>query len=203
VSSKRLKVLSASTFALAATVLVVVACVPFGSNRIEPASVESTVIATSVDDWSAVLAKVPDSDTDSPVPPTVLDGTYTKFTFKDGSPVPCSYCPEYASELDLWKLHLDKGIFRIFHELTGEWVVGSFAVSGEQITLKNDPHCPGVAGAYTWRLQDGELTFDVVEDNCPTGLRTVNLDGEPWLSCQPPNEEAAITQHWPAPLGCY
>jgi len=187
VSRMRSKTLRALVLVLAALALIVLACAPLAPAK----------------DWSAVLAQMPGSGQVSQAPPTALDGTYTKFTFKDGSPVPCSYCPEYASELDLWKLNLDRGVFRIFHELTGEWTVGSFAVTGEQLTLSNDPHCPDISGVYTWKLQEGKLFLSVIQDDCSAGLRMANLAGESWFSCQPPNEEAAITQHWPAPLGCY
>jgi hypothetical protein len=32
--------------------------------------------------------------------------------------------------------------------------------------------------------------------------RAMNLANLPWQSCQPPNTEAAITDHWPKPIGC-
>jgi hypothetical protein len=47
-----------------------------------------------------------------------------------------------------------------------------------------------------------KLILNLAEDNCAIGLRAINLTKLPWLSCQPPNREAAITDHWPKPAGC-
>jgi len=33
-------------------------------------------------------------------------------------------------------------------------------------------------------------------------LRAMNLTQHPWLSCRPPNIEAAVTERWPKPEGC-
>ena len=81
--------------------------------------------------------------------------------------------------------------------------MGSFTVSGDQITLFNDPHCIDNVGVYTWKVEAQQLTFEVVEDECADGWRAITFTNYPWESCQPPNAEAAITQHWPAPDGCY
>jgi hypothetical protein len=102
----------------------------------------------------------------------------------------------------VWRLNLDKGIFRVHHEFT-DWVtLGSFSVSGDQIEFFNDPHCFQDTGTYTWKLEDGKLILTVVEDNCGVYLRKQNLVALPWESCQPPSEEAAITDHWPISPGC-
>ena len=70
-------------------------------------------------------------------------------------------------------LHLDKGIFRVFHEISGWRTLGSFTVSGDQIKFFNDPHCTQVVGIYTWKLEEGKLVFEVVEDECFLDLRAV------------------------------
>jgi hypothetical protein len=104
-------------------------------------------------------------------------------------------------------LNLDKGIFRVHHEFT-DWVtIGSFTVSedtvsGGRIEFFNDPHCFQDTGVYAWKQEDGKLTLEVVEDDCGVYLRQQNLVALPWASCQPPSEEAAITNHWPVPPGC-
>jgi hypothetical protein len=102
----------------------------------------------------------------------------------------------------LWKLNLNKGIFRIFHPVTGWKDIGSFFVSGDQLILANDPVCHEVLGVYRWKLEEGRLILNVIEDKCAIGLRAMNLTELPWHSCQPPSREAAITDHWPKPAGC-
>jgi hypothetical protein len=99
-------------------------------------------------------------------------------------------------------LNLEKGIFRVYHEGTGWFTVGSFTVSGDRIEFFNDPHCYQDTGAYAWELEGGELILEAVEDNCGVYLRAQNLVALPWESCQPPETEAAVTDHWPRPLGC-
>jgi hypothetical protein len=61
---------------------------------------------------------------------TALDGTYTKLDPKKAPPVPCRRCPDYVPQGGIWKLNLDKGIFRIFHESTGWRSIGSDVSTG-------------------------------------------------------------------------
>jgi hypothetical protein len=44
--------------------------------------------------------------------------------------------------------------------------------------------------------------LEAAEDECAIGLRAANLSARPWSACQPPNIEAAITDHWLRPAGC-
>ena len=154
--------------------------------------------------WSELLQCTP-YPYSTPLPPaaaTALDGTYTKVDPYSGQHVPCKRCPAYPPGAGVWRLNLDKGIFRVHHEFT-DWVtLGSFTVSGDQIEFFNDPHCFQDTGTYTWKLEDGNLILDVIDDNCGVYLRKKNLAALPWKSCQPPTEEAAITGHWPVPPGC-
>jgi hypothetical protein len=154
--------------------------------------------------WSELLQRSPYPYTLPLAPPhaTVMDGTYTKFETKETPPVPCRRCPDYAPEGGIWKLNLSKGVFRIFHKATGWKDIGSFFVSGDQLILANDPVCHEVIGVFQWKLEEGKLTLILIEDKCAIGLRAMNLTKLPWLSCQPPNIEAATTDHWPKPPGC-
>ncbi len=160
--------------------------------------------ATPTGAWFGLFQKTPyPYHTPLPSPtPTILDGTYTKFELKEGTPVPCKRCPDYAPEGGTWKLSLDKGVFRIFHEATGWRSLGSYTVSGDQLVLVNDPYCPNVVGTYQWKVEEGELVLKEIEDKCSIGLRAMNLTNLPWLSCHPPSTEAAVTDHWPKPPGC-
>jgi hypothetical protein len=134
--------------------------------------------------------------------PTVLDGTYTKFDPRQADHIPCKRCPPYPPEGGVWRLNLEKGVFRVYHAGTGWFTVGSFTVSGDRIQLFNDPHCYQDTGVYAWELEGGELVLEAVEDNCGVYLRAQSLVALPWDSCQPPGTEAAVTDHWPRPPGC-
>ncbi len=170
------------------------------------------VSATPTGAWSAALQKTPHPYLlPLPVPTgSTLDGTYTKVELKEIPPVHCLRCPDYAPEGGIWKLNLDKGVFRIFHELTGWQSVGSFVVTRDrwtsgapdQLLLFNDPTCPDAVGLYSWRLEGGNLILEVIDDTCAIYLRAMNLTNLPWLSCQPPNIEAGISDHWQKPPGC-
>ncbi len=172
----------------------------------------SEVKTTPTNVWYELQQREPYPFTISLPPPTstILDGTYTKFELKESPPVPCRRCPDYAPEGGMWKLRLDKGVFRIFHEVA-EWrSLGSFIVTQEespspksgQLLLANDPVCQEVVGRYRWKLEEGKLIFTMIEDPCAIRLRAMNLMNLPWLSCQPPSTEAATTDHWPKPPGC-
>ena len=154
--------------------------------------------------WSDLLQKTPYPHT-APLPPpnaTPLDATYVKFDPKETPPVHCRRCPDYAPEGGIWKLRLEKGIFRIFHETTGWRSIGSFVVDANRVRFFNDPCCLKDIGSYNWTLDNGRLQLRVVEDKCAIGLRAMNLMQLPWQSCQPPSREAAITDHWVKPTGC-
>lgn len=90
----------------------------------------------------------------------------------------------------------------MYHDGTEWGTLGSFTVSEDRIEFFNDPHCLQDVGIYTWELRNGELVLKVIEDNCGVDLRLRNLVAYPWESCQPPSTEAAITDHWPTPVGC-
>ena len=162
------------------------------------------IAATPTGVWSGVLQQTPYPYA-TPLPPaqaTILDGTYTRFDPREGERAPCRRCPAYPPEGGTWMFHLDKGVFRVFHEITGWHTLGSFTVSGDRVEFFNDPHCIDAVGIYTWKLEAGQLVLEVVEDECAFGLRTKNFTHLPWMSCQPPSTEAAVTGHWPIPPGC-
>ncbi|MBM4307539.1 MAG: hypothetical protein FJ115_12740 [Deltaproteobacteria bacterium] len=154
--------------------------------------------------WSELLQRTPFPFRMALPPPkaTPIDGTYTKFETKENPPVPCRRCPDYAPEGGIWKLNFNKGVFRIFHVATGWKDLGSYMVTGDRLTLANDPVCHEMFGEYKWKMEKGMLMLTVIEDKCAISLRAMNLTKLPWLSCQPPNIEAAVTDHWSKPLGC-
>jgi hypothetical protein len=200
--------------ALAATVVLLLAggCSPASGDVSEEAPASPPVVATPTGAWFAALQKTAHPYL-LPLPPanrTALDGTYAKFDPKETTHVHCLRCPDYAPEGGVWKLYLDRGVFHIFHEVTGWQSLGSYIVTRDrwtsgardQLLLFNDPACPDAIGLYTWRLEEGNLVLEVIDDTCAIYLRAMNLTDLPWLSCQPPNLEAGITDHWPKPVGC-
>jgi hypothetical protein len=176
--------------------------VAFGTDS-EPAPPSGQSSSTSII-WSELLQKTPYPHT-APLParvPTALDGTYTKFDPKKTPPVPCRRCPDYVPQGGIWKLNLDKGIFRIFHESTGWRSLGSFVIDGNRMQVFNDPCCIKVKGYYRWTLARERLSLQVIEDKCAIGQRAKNLTQLPWLSCQPPSMEAGFSDHGDTPPGC-
>jgi hypothetical protein len=147
-----------------------------------------------------------------------IDGTYTKVEPTDRPIVHCLRCPDYAPEGGLWKLRLDKAVFRIYHKVTGWKSIGMFIAtkdvkldseSGQlldsdsgQLVLANDPVCPEVIGVYRWKKEQGKLILSEIDDPCSIRLRAMNMRHLPWISCQAPNTEAAVTEHWSKPQGC-
>jgi hypothetical protein len=185
--------------------LLTTACQPI-TQAVPPLTATPTpaVTATPTDIWGALLQHTPVPWT-TPLPPleaTVLDATYVKVNPRLATPFPCKRCPDYALEGGLWKFSLSKGVFRIYYTVNGWRSLGSYTVSGDRIYLFNDPYCNWDTGLYQWKLEDGVLTFIEIDDPCSQGLRAANLTDQPWMSCDPPNIEAKITDHWQKPSGC-
>ena len=187
-----------------ALVLVGGACSAAQSNtrQTAPGTAESDLPTTTHPSVTSQSSPYPFTTPLPPADPTILDGLYTKLDPKPGTPVPCRRCPDYAPEGGIWKVSFDKGIFRMIHTVTGWKSVTSFSVDGERLILFNDPYCTDEVGTYIWRLEEGVLTFNVVDDPCAIKLRALNLTSLPWNSCQPPNIEAAASDHWLKPDGC-
>ncbi len=182
----------------------IVACSPTSHDEQQSASEVPEITPAPTTTWSEVLQLTPYPYT-TPLPPavsTILDGTYTKFDPRPSKRAPCRRCPPYPPEGGVWKLNLDRGVFRVYHDDTGWRTLGSFAASGDRVEFFNDPHCHEDTGIYTWKLDDGELVLGVVEDHCGTNLRARSFTELAWESCQPPSIEAAVSNHWPTPLGC-
>ena len=154
--------------------------------------------------WIELLQKTPYPHT-APLPPlrsTVLDGFYAKFDPKETPPVPCRRCPDYVPAGGIWKLNLDKGIYRIFHEFTGWRSIGSFVVDGNRVQLFNDPTCMEAVGTYIWKIEAGSLNLQVIADECAIRMRAKNLTHLPWTLCQPASGETGTGAHRNHAPGC-
>ncbi len=197
--------LSAGITALVlAHLVLIVSCSPTPPDGAHTTTADSEPTPTPASGWSELQQRIPyPYSTPLPSPnATILDGTYVKFDPRYADRAPCRRCPPYPPEGGLWRLGLDKGIFRVYHKISGWRTVGSYAVREDRIWLFNDPHCNQDTGVYTWKLEDGELTLAVVRDDCAYDLRMRHFTELGWESCQPPSTEAAITNHWAAPAGC-
>ncbi len=200
-------------------VLLLTACSPAPHYRAPTYAEITPGPHKQVPDLSTTI-EVPPFSYSTPLPPqvpSVLDGLYSKLVPLEGTPTPCKRCAGYRLEGGLWTLYLDKGVFKVFQQDTDFEAVGSFVVSGNQITFFNDPFCEEdmrMAGTYTWAWDArNELRLSVVNDPCSIGLRAKNLTAAAWVktpllpqdrvnSCQPPNREAAVTDHWKKPPYC-
>ncbi len=158
---------------------------------------------TAAEDWASLFQRTPYPYTrELPPEPSLIDGTYTKVDLKQGTPVPCRRCPEYAPESGVWKLSFEHGIFRINQTVTGWKSIASFSLSGDRLLIFNDPNCVDTVGEYLWKLEDDQLSLTEIRDSCAIHLRAVTLTQQPWSSCQPPTLEAGISDHWVKPTGC-
>jgi hypothetical protein len=173
----------------------------------DQSSLDSSPVCTEetpAEKWAALLQRQPfPYARELPAPErTRLDGTYTKLDPKKEPQVPCRRCPDYVPEGGIWKIQFDKGVFRIIHLSSGWKSIASFTLEGDRLFLFNDPVCHEITGSYAWKAEGGQIVFRAIEDECAIRLRAMNLTKQPWLSCRPPNTEAATTGHWPEPPGC-
>lgn len=191
------------TFIAAAAVA---GCSPasFSAPTTEPAAAIPSAPPTPADAWIALQDRMPYPYT-LPLPHaeySPIDGVYVKREPQIGERVHCRRCPDWLYEGGLWKIRFYRGVYRVIN-IDLEWKsLGSYVVSGNRLALFNDPYCVEDIGVYKWKLENGMLTLEVIDDPCAIELRGKNLEHLPWASCQPPNLEAAITDHWQIPEGC-
>lgn len=168
------------------------------------------VTETPVDAWSALLQVTPSVFT-TPLPDEVwtpIDGTYAKFDPSKPQWWACRRCADYRPAGGIWKLQFNKGVMRIYYNVTGWRSVASYTVSYDRLYLFNDPYCPQEVGEYGWKLEDKwglddrVLLLDVVQDLCSINLRGENLSQLHWDSCQPPNLLTGASDHWHKAPGC-
>jgi hypothetical protein len=122
----------------------------------------------------------------SPAPPvvsTAVDGTYTRNISEQlaWAPGKCRRCPPYRLEPGRETLVFDSGRFFVSHHPPGFRSKGHFTESDHQVVLFNDANCIGFEGIYNWRIENGRLYLDAVEDECPfTNLRQRFLMAKAW-----------------------
>jgi hypothetical protein len=150
----------------------------------------STIAPTDV--WDVLLQATPFAYfTPLPEPaPGPIDGTYAKVDQSWPHYWRCLRCADYRVTGGIWKLQFDKGIMRIFYEINKWRSIASYSISGDRLSIFNDPYCPELTGEYKWRVENGGLNLEMVEDACAFGLRAENLTKQSWLVCTSADSEA-------------
>lgn len=136
----------------------------------------------------------------SPLPEldvTPLDGTYAKFDPDPPQWWACLRCADYRQAGGAWRMQFDRGVMRIYYEVTGWRSLASYHVSGDRLFLFNDPYCKEATGEYQWKLESGNLILEVMNDPCSFELRGLNLSKYPWESCL-----QNVTADGEEPRGC-
>ena len=164
-------------------------------------SPQATAAATSI--WNALLEMTPVAYT-TPYPDPVespLEGIFAKVDLSWPQWWLCRRCADYRPAGGLWKLQFDRGVMRIYYEVTGWRSLASFTVTRDRLYLFNDVYCAEV-GEYTWHLEDESLKLEVVNDACSFQLRGRNLSHQPWAACQPPDAATRTNDYGPISVGC-
>ncbi len=149
--------------------------------------------------WETLLQAYPIAY-QHPLPEPVagpLDGTYAKLDPAWPQWWKCLRCADYRDAGGLWKIQFDRGVMRIYYDVTEWYSLASFTVSGDQLTLFNDPFCPDETGEYTWQLTDGTLHLTPRGDTCAFELRQTTLTEQPWQAC--PSEHPGCQGFRPPP----
>jgi len=148
-----------------------------------PTTIPVTVTATSI--WDALLNATPYPH-ELPLPEAAaspLDGFYAKIDQSPPQWWTCYRCADYRPSGGIWKLQFDKGVMRIYYDVTKWKSIASFTVSGDRLKIFNDPFCPHEVGEYEWIVEGGSLTLNAINDSCAFDLRGKNLSHQSWLAC--------------------
>lgn len=120
---------------------------------------------------------------------STLDGTYAKIDQSPPQFWTCYRCADYRPMGGIWRLQFDKGVMRIFYQITNWKSIASFTVEGNTIKIFNDPFCPHEVGEYEWAVQGGNLSLTAINDGCAFDLRKANLINQSWVSCATDGEQ--------------
>ncbi len=153
-----------------------------------PNNPSSTAAMTIVAMQAPIEAEVPPYPYTTPLPPSIptpIDGIYVKLDPNPDTPTPCRRCADYRPEGGIWAISFNKGVFSMLHRNSGWRSAASYTVTGNNLSLFNDPNCIEELGLYRWKLEKGYLILQVVSDECSFQLRGKNLTAIPWAMCQP------------------
>lgn len=122
----------------------------------------------------------------TPIPPladTPIDGVYRRDYRAGSEPIPCRRCAPYRLNSGTAVLTLREGRFRVDHPAWEFTSGGHYFVEGGRVVLVNDPNCPQTRGIYSWALEGGTLSLEVLEDDCAFDLlRARYLSAAPWTA---------------------
>jgi len=165
------------------------ACLNVDGPLSNPTLPTDQVNQDSVSRWEALKAETPHAYL-TPLPVSEsgpFDGTYVKVDQSPPQYWKCLRCADYRPVGGIWKMSFDRGIMRIFYEVTGWFSISSYSITGDSLTLFNDPFCPFDTGRYNWVLQDDQLILYPEDDSvCAFGLREENLSKQSWQACSEP-----------------
>ena len=184
-----------STFSLLVLIILLNACTGTSPKNIATSTsvnmVQSTVPASTstlvlkVGVWDELLKATPFPH-EFALPEAVtspLDGMYAKVDQSPPQYWTCYRCADYRPEGGIWKLQFDKGVMRIFYQITNWKSIASFTVEENRLKIFNDPFCPHDVGEYEWSMLDGNLSLKEIGDGCAFDLREENLTKQSWLAC--------------------
>ena len=147
-----------------------------------------TMLPTHVmraDIWNELLQATPFPH-EAPLPEPIvspLDGTYAKVDPSLPQFWTCYRCADYRPEGGPWRIQFDKGVMRIFYQITNWKSIASFTVEENRLKIFNDPFCPQDIGEYQWAVENGNLSFKPISDGCAFDLRKENLTKQTWVAC--------------------
>jgi hypothetical protein len=130
-----------------------------------------------------------------------LDGTFAKV---DPSPPQwwtCYRCADYRPTGGIWRMQFDKGIMRIYYDVTDWKSIASFTVEENRLKIFNDPFCPQDVGEYEWSIENGLLSLTAIEDGCAFDLRSANLIKQLWAVCSVDRPAEGCTEPPESPPG--
>jgi hypothetical protein len=181
------RLISRILFVVFALALLLASCLGSPNKPDRSPSPTNTIFTTPTSQWNR-LVQLKAFPYTTPLPEEVrtpIDGTYAKLDLSKPQWWACRRCADYRPAGGIWKLQFDKGTMRIYYDVTGWRSLASYTVEGDRLTLFNDPYCKSEVGEYTWRVEDGSLALQVVDDPCSIELRGINLSAMPWQACQP------------------
>lgn len=150
------------------------------------------------DTWRELVDRQPLDPDGNPMEltePSPIDGTYGRLSDIPPQWWRCLRCADYRPAGGLWRLQLDRGVMRIYYALNDWRSIAAYRIEGSRLFLYDDLYCDE-EGEYTWSIDSGTLTLNVVNDPCAFELRGKNLSEGSWELC--PSDV-----HDPqAPLGC-
>jgi len=172
-----------------------------GAPSFSPLATPTRVMQAGI--WDELLNATPFPH-EFPLPASVsspLDGTYAKIDQSPPQFWTCYRCADYRPMGGIWRLQFDKGVMRVFYQITNWKSIASFTVEGNRLKIFNDPFCPQEVGEYEWGLANGNLTLNAINDGCAFDLRRENLIKQTWSLCETISSAEGCAEPPDAPLG--